>query len=255
MRRFFVAGNWKMNTTRSEARSLASGVASRLGKFDDLEVALFPPFPYLQTVRETLEDSSVELGAQNLYYEPAGAFTGEVSGPMLAGVGCRYVIVGHSERRHILGEDDRAVQRKVRSALDAGLHVVLCVGELLEERENNQTEQVVQRQWSSALDGVSAEQLRRVVLAYEPVWAIGTGKTATTDQAQAVHVYLRNLVSGGYNHGAAQEMRILYGGSVKPDNAQGLLEQADLDGALVGGASLDADSFLAIVAAARLAGG
>jgi triosephosphate isomerase len=200
-----------------------------------------------------LQDSAVALGAQDLYYEPDGAFTGEVSGAMLADVGCRYVLIGHSERRHVLGETDSNVHSKLRAALEADLHPVVCVGERLEEREQDRTEAVVRRQLTTALEGVSADELRRVTIAYEPVWAIGTGKTATPDQAQAVHLYLRNLVSDRYNHVAAGEVRILYGGSVKPENALSLLEQADLDGALVGGASLNADAFLAIVAAARSA--
>lgn len=253
MRRLLVAGNWKMNTTRSEARELAEAVAVGLGEFDDLEIALFPPYPYLQTVAEMLGTGPVGLGAQNLYYERAGAFTGEVSGPMLADVGCRYAIVGHSERRHILGEDDAMVGRKVHAALDAGLHAVLCVGELLEEREAGRTAEVVHHQVKSALAGVSAEQMPRVTIAYEPVWAIGTGRTATPDQAQAVHADLRNLLATVYNAQVAEEARIVYGGSVKPDNARSLLEQVDLDGALVGGASLDADAFLEIVSAARSA--
>jgi triosephosphate isomerase len=251
MRRLLIAGNWKMHTTRAEAQALARTVKERTAGFDDIDVAVFPPFVYLDVVRQSLEGSRVALGAQDLYSEPSGAFTGEVSGPMLVDVGCRFVLVGHSERRHVLGESDSLVRRKVEAGLRSGLDVVLCVGERLEEREAAKTMAVVRSQLTSALEGVSLDQVRRVVLAYEPVWAIGTGRNATPEQAEEVHQHLRGLVRERYNESVASQMRILYGGSVKPDNARALLDQPNIDGALVGGASLKADDFVAVAAAGR----
>jgi triosephosphate isomerase len=249
MRKKFIAGNWKMFTTSATARALAAAVVKGVGREDRVRVAVCPPFPYLTTVAEVLRGSPVTLGGQNLYPEKEGAFTGEVSPTMLLDVGCRYVIVGHSERRHKLGENDAFINRKVHAALEAGLHVILCVGETLPEREADRTEAVLQTQLSGGLAAVGAEQLARVVIAYEPVWAIGTGRNATPEQAQAAHVFLRRQVAAGFGEEAARQLVIQYGGSVKPDNAAALLGQPDVDGALVGGASLQADQFLAIVRA------
>jgi triosephosphate isomerase len=247
MRKKFVAGNWKMFTTSASAAQLAEAVVRGVGESERVRVAVCPPFPYLARVAAVLSGSPVALGAQNVFPEKEGAFTGEVSPPMLLDVGCRYVIVGHSERRHKLGESDAFINRKVRAALAAGLDVILCVGETLEERELNRTSAVLDHQLVRALEGVDAASLARLVLAYEPVWAIGTGKNATPDQAQAAHAFLRSRVAELYGEKTAQALPIQYGGSVKPDNAAALLGQPDVDGALVGGASLDAVQFLAIV--------
>ncbi len=251
MRRPFIAGNWKMNLNRREAATLAGSIARRAGELAHLDLAVCPPSVYLETVGAALSGGPVGLGAQNMYHEAAGAFTGEISAAMLVDLGCRYVILGHSERRHILGETDEQVNRKVLAALAAGLTPIACVGELLEEREAGQTGEVIRRQFDRSLAGLPDEQMRRVVIAYEPVWAIGTGKVATPQQAQEVHLDLRKLISARYNQGLAQTVRILYGGSVKAANAAELLSQADVDGALVGGASLKADEFLAIAAGAQ----
>jgi triosephosphate isomerase len=250
MRTKFVAGNWKMYTNASGARQLAQAVVQGLGGEDRVRVALCPPFPYLLVVGEVLRGSRVLLGAQNVYPEAEGAFTGEVSPPMLLDCGCRYVIVGHSERRHILGETDAFVNRKVRAALAAGLRVILCVGETLAEREGNRTEQVLQTQLAGGLAGLEAAALAELVIAYEPVWAIGTGRNATPEQAQAAHAFIRGWVREKFGEETAGRLPIQYGGSVKPDNAASLLRQPDVDGALAGGASLKADAFLAIVRAA-----
>jgi len=251
MRKPFVAGNWKMYTTAAGARDLAAAVARGLAGDDRVTVAVCPPFPYLTVVADVLRGSRLLLGAQNLYPEKEGAFTGEVSPTMLLDVGCRYAIVGHSERRHKLGETDAFINRKVRAGLTAGLGVILCVGETLEEREGNRTESVLEVQVSAGLAGLEAAALARVVLAYEPVWAIGTGRNATPDQAQQAHAFLRRRLGEAFGEKTAQAVLIQYGGSVKPENAASLLGQPDVDGALVGGASLKADQFLAIVGAAR----
>ncbi len=250
MRTKFVAGNWKMYTTAAAARQLAMQVVQGVGLDRRDAVAVCPPFPYLSLVGEILRGSPVALGAQNLYPEKEGAFTGEVSPTMLLDVGCRYVILGHSERRHKLGETNAFINRKVQAALAAGLNVILCVGETLEEREANRTEAILDDQLTGGLAGVAAAAMDRMVLAYEPVWAIGTGRNATPEQAQAAHAFLRRRTAELYTPAVAEALRIQYGGSVKPDNAASLLGQPDVDGALVGGASLQADQFLAIVRAA-----
>jgi triosephosphate isomerase len=250
VRKKFVAGNWKMYTDAATAKQLAAGVVQGVGKDDRVTVAVCPPFPYLALVGEVLRGGPVALGAQNAYTEKEGAFTGEVSPWMLADVGCRYVILGHSERRHKLGETDELISRKVHAALAAGLRVILCVGEALEERQADRTEAVLAAQLSGSLAGVEAAALANVVLAYEPVWAIGTGVNATPQQAQEAHAFLRGRAAERFGAAAARDLLIQYGGSVKPDNAASLLHQPDVDGALVGGASLKADQFLAIVRAA-----
>jgi triosephosphate isomerase len=250
VRKKFVAGNWKMFTTAATAKQLAAGVVQGVGKDDRVSVAVCPPFPYLALVGEVLRGSPVALGAQNAYTEKEGAFTGEVSPWMLADVGCRYVILGHSERRHKLGESDEFISHKVHAALAAGLRVILCVGETLEERQADRTEAVLQAQLSGSLAGLDAAGLANVVLAYEPVWAIGTGVNATPQQAQEAHAFLRGRIAARFGAEAAGSLVIQYGGSVKPENVASLLHQPDVDGALVGGASLKADQFLAIVRAA-----
>jgi triosephosphate isomerase len=253
MRRFLIAGNWKMNLDRAGAVSLAREVAAGAGKVGGIDLAVCPPSVYLDAVAAALKGSSVALGAQNMYHEASGAFTGEISAAMLLDVGCRYVILGHSERRHILGETDQQINQKVHAALAAGLVPIVCVGELLAEREAGKTAEVIRTQFTGSLAGVSAEQMAGIVIAYEPVWAIGTGKVATPEQAQEVHNDLRKLIQAQYNTSVADQVRIQYGGSVKPSNAAELLAQPDIDGALVGGASLKASDFLGIAAGAEQA--
>jgi triosephosphate isomerase (TIM) len=250
VRRPLIAGNWKMNLTRSEAVSLARSIAAQAAGVPYADLAICPPSVYLDAVGEVLRGTSVGLGAQNMYFEPNGAFTGEISGSMLVDLQCRYVILGHSERRHILGETDAEVNRKTRVALEMGLIPIVCVGETLSEREAGQTAAVVAGQFAGSLAGLTNDQMLQVVIAYEPVWAIGTGKVATPEQAEAVHADLRRLLENRYNVAVAETVRIQYGGSVKPDNAATLLSQKNIDGALVGGASLKADSFFGIVAGA-----
>jgi triosephosphate isomerase len=250
MRQKFIAGNWKMFTTAITGELLANAVAQGLGKETRVTVAVCPPFPYLSRVSAALAGSAVGLGAQNIYPENEGAFTGEVSPAMLVDVGCKYVIVGHSERRHVLGESDAFISRKVHAGLAAGLTVILCIGETLGQRDAHQTEKVLDTQVTAGLAGVSPADLARIVLAYEPVWAIGTGKNATPQQAQEAHAFIRGRVAQLAGAAVADNLIIQYGGSVKPENAASLLGQPDVDGALVGGASLRADQFLAIVRAA-----
>jgi triosephosphate isomerase len=246
----FIAGNWKMYTTPAEATALAAAVAAGVGADGPARVAVCPPFPWLTMVAETLRGSRVALGAQNCHYEKEGAFTGEVSPTMLVAAGCEYVIIGHSERRHGLNESDAILNHKAKAALASGLRVIFCIGELLAEREAGQTEAVLDHQLTGGLAGITADQLANLVIAYEPVWAIGTGKVATPDQAQEAHAFIRRKVRQLYGENEADRLLIQYGGSVKPDNAAGLLHLPDVDGALVGGASLKADTFLAIVQAA-----
>jgi triosephosphate isomerase (TIM) len=253
-RRKLVAGNWKMNTTRDSAVELARAVTEVVAaETGHVEVLLCPPYPYLCAVASAIEGTDVELGAQDVCYEPPGAFTGEVAVNMLVDVGCRYVIIGHSERRHIFGETDSTLQKKVAAAIAGRLDVIFCVGEHLAEREANQTETMLNTQLSGGLAGLSETALEHLVVAYEPVWAIGTGRTATPQQAQDVHVYLRKWLADRYNPRRAQEMRILYGGSVNSKNALELLSEPDIDGALVGGASLKVETFRPIIEAARTA--
>jgi triosephosphate isomerase len=249
MRKLFIAGNWKMYTTAATAAPLAAAVVQGVAGEKRVTVAVCPPFPYLAKVAEVVQDSPVALGAQNLYPEKEGAFTGEVSPTMLLDLGCRYVILGHSERRHILGEDDTFINRKVHVALAAGLEPILCIGETLAEREGNRTEQVLDAQLTGSLNGLKPEQLSKLVVAYEPVWAIGTGRNATPEQAQEAHAFIRGRIGKMFGEKAAAALLIQYGGSVKPVNAASLLGQPDVDGALVGGASLNADQFLAIIRA------
>ncbi len=251
MRRPLIAGNWKMNLDRMGSVELASGIA-KSGADCGAEVLVCPPFVYLDAVAGALGESVVKMGAQDVYFESSGAFTGETSPGMLVDLGCKYVILGHSERRNVIGESDELINKKVHSALAAGLVPIVCVGELLEQRESGQTAEVVKSQFQGSLAGVSENQIRGIVIAYEPVWAIGTGKTASPEQAQEVHADLRKLVEDHYNAGSAEVVRILYGGSVKPANSSELMAQPDIDGALVGGASMKADSFAAIIDAASV---
>ncbi len=249
-RRPYIAGNWKMNTSRTSAVALAKGLVGSIGSLEQVDLAVCPPFVYLADVAAALAGSRIALGAQDMFYENNGAFTGEVSGEMLKDVGCRTVILGHSERRHVIGETDETVNRKLVKALGDGLEVIFCVGELLEERQAGRTLEVVSRQVKIGLEGISAGHIQAVTVAYEPVWAIGTGITATPEQAQEVHAMIRQLLARAYDAATAEALRIQYGGSVKPSNAAELLGQVDVDGALVGGASLKAADFTAIVEAA-----
>jgi triosephosphate isomerase len=251
MRRKFIAGNWKMNLNRALGEELADALAGALKSESVVEVAVCPPSVYLDAVHKKLVGSAVGLGAQNCHHEPKGAFTGELSPAMLVDIGCKYVILGHSERRAIFHESNQEVNRKVLSALAANLTPIVCVGETLEQRQAQQTSAVVREQFEGSLAGLNAEQVAKLVIAYEPVWAIGTGVVATPQQAEEVHADLRKLIETRYDAQLAAQVRIQYGGSVTADNAATLLSQPNIDGALVGGASLKADSFLAIVAAAR----
>jgi triosephosphate isomerase len=252
MRKPFVAGNWKMNTDTHTSVALAERIASDSRDIagNSVSIAVCPPFIYLQSVTKALSASHIAVGAQDVYFESKGAFTGEISPFMLKDIGCTYVLCGHSERRHVIGETDDLVNKKVTAAIAGGLLPILCVGELLSERDAGQMEQVVSRQLNKGLAGLSYEKASAVSIAYEPVWAIGTGRTATPQQAQEVHDFIRMLLVQMYDDQLADEIRILYGGSVKPDNAEDLMSQNDVDGLLVGGASLNADDFLSIIRAA-----
>ncbi len=250
-RKQFVAGNWKMNLNNASAVKLAEGLVAKLAGNAKVDVAVCPPFPYLAAVGKALAGSKIALGAQDMFYEEDGAYTGEVSAAMLKDVGCTYVILGHSERRHVIGETDELINRKQLKAIAAGLLPIFCVGELLAERQAEETTEVVSRQVRLGLEGVSAADARKVTVAYEPVWAIGTGVVATVQQAQEVHKMIRQLLAEMYDSATAQAMRIQYGGSVKASNAAELLACEDIDGALVGGASLKVDEFAGIIAGAR----
>lgn len=249
-RRFLIAGNWKMHLNRAGSVSLAKEIARRAGEVTHTDLVVCPPAVYLDAVGQALGNAPVALGAQNMYHQPEGAFTGEISGAMLADITCRFVILGHSERRHVMGETDHQVNQKLHAALSAGLAPIVCVGELLQQRERGETSAVIHEQTCAALAGVTAEQMASTVIAYEPVWAIGTGKVATPETAEEVHADLRKLIGQQYNASIGENVRIVYGGSVKPDNAGPLLQQENIDGALVGGASLKAGSFIQIAAAA-----
>lgn len=250
MRRLMIAGNWKMNTDLASGTALASGLAAAIsGKELTVDVLVCPPFPYLQAVKQAVGDSGITVGGQNCYFEESGAFTGEVSVGMLQDIGCDSVLLGHSERRHVLKECNEVINKKTKAVIAKGLGAVLCVGELFEEREAGKTEAVLDEQMAGGLEGVSAEQMGQVVIAYEPVWAIGTGKTASPEQAEQAHAHLRKWLASRYTQELADSIRILYGGSVKPSNAMELLGQTNVDGALVGGASLSVENFGPIIEA------
>jgi triosephosphate isomerase len=247
MRKPFIAGNWKMNLERKSALGLVAQVRESVGQRSDIEVALCPPFVYLEEMARALNGSPIKTGAQNCCDETSGAFTGEVSAAMLVDVGCDLVILGHSERRQIYGETSELINAKVHTALDAGLEVILCVGETREEREEKRTEKVVGAQLVAGLSEIDGRSMQRVTIAYEPVWAIGTGLNATPDQAGAVHSYLRGVLGGLYTDSIAESVRIQYGGSVKPSNVRELMAVKHIDGCLVGGASLKAETFLPLL--------
>ena len=247
MRRPVMAGNWKMFKTAGETRAFIEKFKPLVARATHCDIVLCPPFTSLAAAAEAARGSNLAVGAQDMHWEKKGAFTGEVTAAMLLEAGCRYVILGHSERRELFHETDELVSRKLAAALEAGLTPIVCVGEKLEEREAAATEQVLTRQFAGACSALTAAQFSRIIIAYEPVWAIGTGRTATPEMAAETHRVLRRLAGDRFGTPAAQELRILYGGSVKPDNIKGLMAQQEIDGALVGGASLEPDSFAAIV--------
>lgn len=247
MRKPMIAGNWKLNNTLQESTALATNLIPAVAANNSVDIVIAPVFTALSRVAEAIRGSNIKLAAQNCYPEAQGAFTGEVSPQLLLDVGCDYVIIGHSERRQLCGENDKLINRKAHAVSAAGLGTILCIGETLEERENDQMFDVLRRQTRCALKNLSREQMHNVVIAYEPVWAIGTGKTASNQQAQDAHAFIRALLSELFGSDTANSTRILYGGSVKPDNVDGLMSQPDVDGALVGGASLKADDFARIV--------
>ena len=242
-----IAGNWKMNTTIAEAEQLALAVVRSSADIVDRQVMIAPPFTALAEVADILHDSEVILASQNICWAEKGAFTGEISPPMLKDLGGTMSIVGHSERRHVFGESDALINQRLTGAIEHGLIPILCIGEKLEEREAGKTMEIIETQVREGLVGVSVSDPNEIVIAYEPVWAIGTGKTASVDQAQEVHAFLRKLLTGLYEKNIACQIRILYGGSVNPDNVDALMAQEDVDGALVGGAALDAASFDRII--------
>ncbi len=247
MRTPIIAGNWKLNKTVSEAVALTSELKKLVKGTDGVEIVVAPTFTALHAVSNSIKDSNIQLAAQDVYWEESGAYTGEVSAPMLKDVGCDYVIIGHSERRQYFGETNETVNQKVKAVLSHNLKPIVCVGEQLEEREAGQTESIIKDHITGGTSGLTADALLSCVIAYEPVWAIGTGKTATPEQAQEVHQFIRNLISDNFSNEVASQVRIQYGGSVKPENAAELMAQPDVDGALVGGASLQAESFAQIV--------
>jgi triosephosphate isomerase len=243
----FVAGNWKMNKTVGEAVELVKQLKASLSGVDGVEVAVAPPFTALDAVRKESEGSPIRLAAQTLFWEEKGAFTGEISPLMLKDLGCQYVIIGHSERRQFFGETDETVNKRMKTALNHGLLPIFCIGETLQERESGKTFSVIERQLEGGLKGFGGKEIQKVVVAYEPVWAIGTGKTATPQQAEEVHRYIREKIERLYTREIAGEIRIQYGGSVTPENVKGLMNQDNIDGALVGGASLKSETFSKIV--------
>jgi triosephosphate isomerase (TIM) len=247
MRTPVIAGNWKLFKTSLEARELVNGLIPLIKNAQGVEIVIAPVFTVLGKVKELLSGTAIHLAAQNCYWEEEGAFTGEISPKMLLDAGCSHVIIGHSERRQYFGETDETVNKKTKAAISAGLIAIVCAGETLAERDEDRTHEVLKRQVSGALSGIDAAEFESIIIAYEPVWAIGTGKTATDAQAQDAHAFIRKLLTELYDRKTADTTRILYGGSVKPDNVKGLMTQTDIDGALVGGASLKADSFAAIV--------
>ncbi|NLH47562.1 MAG: triose-phosphate isomerase [Myxococcales bacterium] len=246
-RRPILAGNWKMHMLTGEAIQLAGALAKEVGELTDRDVVLIPPFTALAAVHGAIAGTRIGLGAQNGHWEPKGAFTGEISMPMIKDAGCQYVTIGHSERRQYFGETNQSCRAKIQAALVAGLTPIYCLGETLEQREANRTFQVVETQLAEGLAGFNADELATLVIAYEPVWAIGTGKTATPEQAQEVHAFIRGRLAEAFGPARAEATRIQYGGSVKPDNVDELMAKPDIDGALVGGAALKADGFARIV--------
>jgi len=246
-RRILIAGNWKMNKTATEAAALVTEIKRDVFDVDNVDILVCPPFTALAVVGDVVRDSNVSLGAQNMYFEDKGAYTGEISTAMLKDCGCTHVIIGHSERRTIFNESDETINKKVKKALEADLIPILCIGEKLEEREANKTFEVITNQLEGDLAGIDSDNIKKIIIAYEPVWAIGTGKTATSEQAQEAHAFIRNLIKEKYDSVVADGIIILYGGSMKPANVEELVSQPDVDGGLIGGASLEAASFVELV--------
>jgi triosephosphate isomerase len=242
----FIAGNWKMHKTIPEAIQLAEEIKEKSHNLIQGTLVVIPPFTALYPVYRIIRKSPIKLGAQNVFWEEEGAYTGEVSPKMLLAAGCQYVILGHSERRQYFGETDTKVNKKIKAVLRAGLNPIFCLGEVLEQRQAGKTLEIIRQQLDKGLSGLQSEEIRRLIIAYEPVWAIGTGLTATPDQAQEVHAFIRQFIAQNYGNSTAEYVIILYGGSVKPNNAFSLIREKDIDGALVGGASLKAESFLEI---------
>lgn len=251
MRRKLIAGNWKMYKTPQEAMQLVKALKIKLTDIRKTDVVVCPPFIDIAAVRDILKDSKITVGAQNMYLQKFGAFTGEISAPMIKDAGCEWVIIGHSERRQYFHETDESVNQKIKFAVAEGLRPIVCIGETLEQRQSGETANVITRQFTGAFKAIDATEFGKVVIAYEPVWAIGTGKNATAQEAEDVHKHIRSLIVQHYGQTLANATVILYGGSVKPENAQSLLSCPNIDGALVGGASLDAEQFIAIVRTAE----
>ena len=249
-RRYFIAGNWKMNNTAAKAVELINGIKAQIGNENSVDVAVCPTFTALDAASKALAGSTIKLGAQNMYFKPNGAFTGEIAADMLKEFDCAYVILGHSERREYFKEDDALINKKVKAVLENGMKPILCVGEKLEERESGKTIDVVSAQTIGGLEGLSNAAAEKIVIAYEPVWAIGTGKTATPEMAQEVHAEIRKILAKLFGAETAEKIQILYGGSMKPENADELLKEKDIDGGLIGGAALKADSFVSLVKSA-----
>ena len=252
-RKYFIAGNWKMNKTAAEATALIDAIKAKVGSQDKVDVAVCPPFTALDAASKALAGSTIKLGAQNMHFEAHGAFTGEVAADMLKEFSCTYVILGHSERREYFKECNCLINKKVKAVLANGMKPILCVGEKLEEREAGKTLDIVSEQTVKGLEGLSKEDAKNVVVAYEPVWAIGTGKTATPAMAQEVHAAIRKVLADAFGADVADSIQILYGGSMKPENADALLAEKDIDGGLIGGAALKADSFVALIESATKA--
>lgn len=251
IRRKLIAGNWKMYKTPQEAMQLAKALKIKLTDIRKTDVAVCPPFIDIASVRDILKDSKITVGAQNMYLQKFGAFTGEISAPMIKDAGCEWVIIGHSERRQYFHETDESVNQKLKFAIAEGLRPIVCIGETLEQREKGETVNVISHQFIGAFKSMDATEFGKVIIAYEPVWAIGTGKNATAQEAEEVHKHIRSMIVNHYGQTLADATVILYGGSVKPENAQSLLACANIDGALVGGASLDAEQFIAIIRSAE----
>ncbi len=247
MRIPLIAGNWKMHMGGGDAITLSREIRDGIGEIDGVEILLCPPFTALRDVHKVIKDSRIKLGAQNCFYEQEGAYTGEVSPLFLVDMGCEYVIVGHSERRKYFNESDEVVGKKLKSAIDAGLHTILCVGEQLKEREEGKAESVVKKQLLGSLSALSLDYINKIVIAYEPVWAIGTGRTCEPDIAEGMHRFIRTLIGEKFGNKVAGDVRILYGGSIKPDNIASIIEKEDIDGGLIGGASIKSKSFIEII--------
>ncbi len=245
MKKILIAGNWKMHKTPSESISFVKNLLERMGNYEDREVLVCPPYTSLYPVSNIVKDTPLLLGAQNVFYEEKGAFTGEISPLMLKEIGVEFVICGHSERRNIFGETDEMINKKIKKVVEFGMKPIFCIGEKLEEREKEETFEVIKKQLEKGLSGF--KEIEKLTIAYEPVWAIGTGKNATPEQAEEVHLFIRKWIKENYGEDAANNIRILYGGSVKPENIDDLIKEKNIDGVLVGGASLDVDKFLRII--------